>query len=133
MEVLLAIKPQYAAKIFDGTKRYEFRKSIFKSNNISKVIVYASNPIKKVIGEFDIEEILKDEPEKLWNITKNFSGVTKDFYDLYFGNRKDAYAIKIKSTKKYKNPKCLKSDYNIMYPPQSFRYMESKALSTTCK
>ena len=31
MKVLLSIKPEFAEKIFNGTKKYEFRKSIFKN------------------------------------------------------------------------------------------------------
>ena len=34
MKVLLSIKPEFAEKIFDGTKLYEFRRSIFKNKNI---------------------------------------------------------------------------------------------------
>ena len=29
MKVVLSIKPQFANKIFDGTKKFEFRKAIF--------------------------------------------------------------------------------------------------------
>lgn len=56
--VLLSIKPEFTHKIFDGTKKYEFRKKVFKDENIRKVIVYASSPEKKVLGEFDIDRIL---------------------------------------------------------------------------
>ena len=31
MKVVLSIKPEFANKIFDGTKKFEFRKSIFKN------------------------------------------------------------------------------------------------------
>ena len=47
MNVLLSIKPEFAFKIFDGTKKYEFRKSIFKKPGVKKVIVYASSPTGK--------------------------------------------------------------------------------------
>jgi predicted transcriptional regulator len=30
MKVILSIKPEYAFKIFDGTKKFEFRRVIFK-------------------------------------------------------------------------------------------------------
>jgi predicted transcriptional regulator len=30
MKVLLSIKPQFAEMIFSGTKKYEFRRSVFK-------------------------------------------------------------------------------------------------------
>jgi predicted transcriptional regulator len=48
--VLLSIKPEFADKIFCGLKRYEFRKVLFKNRNVKKIVVYASAPIRKVIG-----------------------------------------------------------------------------------
>ena len=63
MKVLLSIKPEYAEKIFSGEKRYEFRKAVFKNQLIQTVVVYATMPVGKIIGEFNIKQILKDEPE----------------------------------------------------------------------
>ena len=82
--VLLSIKPEFAKKIFAGTKKFEFRKSIFKYQNINKIIVYVSSPVKKVIGEFLIDKILIDDIDTLWNITSAHSGITKEFYQEYF-------------------------------------------------
>ena len=59
MKVVLSIKPEFANKIFDGTKKYEFRKAIFKNDKIKTIIVYASSPVQQVIGEFEIEKIIK--------------------------------------------------------------------------
>jgi len=59
MNVILSIKPEYAFKIFNGTKLFEFRKAIFKNPAVKKVIVYASSPVQRVIGEFEIDETLK--------------------------------------------------------------------------
>ena len=39
MTVLLSIKPEFAEKIFDGTKKYEFRKSIFKNADVKKFVM----------------------------------------------------------------------------------------------
>ena len=47
--VLLSIKPEFAEKIFQGVKRYEFRKALFKNREVEKIIVYASAPVSKVI------------------------------------------------------------------------------------
>ena len=46
MKVLLSIKPEFANKIFEGTKRFEFRKSIFKKE-VKTVVVYASSPLQQ--------------------------------------------------------------------------------------
>lgn len=121
--VLLSIKPEFAHKIFDGTKKYEFRKQIFKDSSIKKVIVYSSSPEQKVIGEFTIDDILNDTPSDLWLQTRDYSGITQAFYEEYFRGRKNAYAIKVESTKLYEQKKNL-SDFDIIYPPQSFAYVE---------
>ena len=45
MKALLSIKPEFADMIFAGTKRYEFRRAIFKRNDLEGVLVYASSPV----------------------------------------------------------------------------------------
>ena len=122
MRVLLSIKPEFADKIFDGTKLFEFRRTIFKNTNVKKIVVYASSPVQKVIGEFEIEFILKSGLEDLWNETQEYSGITKDYFFQYFSEKKEGFAIKIKNQRKYKQPKSLKDDYNLL-PPQSFLYL----------
>jgi len=122
MKILLSIKPQFALKIFDGTKKFEFRKNIFKNSNINTVVVYASSPMQKVIGEFTIDEIMEEEPETLWEMTKKHSGITKDFFDEYFYNRNRAFAIKVKDITRYKEPKDL-IDFDLNFAPQSFVYL----------
>jgi predicted transcriptional regulator len=124
MKVLLSIKPEFAFKIFEGTKKFEFRKSIFKNKDVKTVVVYASSPVQKVIGEFEIDKIMNFDLETLWSLTQDFSGISKDFFDQYFAERKEGYAIKIKRTKKYSVPKNLKDEYNL-FPPQSFAYLPS--------
>jgi predicted transcriptional regulator len=121
MKVLLSIKPEFAYKIFEGTKKYEFRKNIFKKD-VDKVVVYASSPVQKVIGEFKIENILCEDVDLLWQITRQFAGISKDFYDDYFAGKKMAFAIQVGKMYKFKEPKQL-SDFNINYAPQSFAYL----------
>ena len=122
MKVLLSIKPEFAEKIFDGTKKFEFRKSIFKNSDVRKVVVYASAPVQKVIGEFVIADILNDDVETIWKETALCSGITRDYYLSYFSNKQKAYAIKIGKIKRYRQARNL-SDYNLNFAPQSFAYI----------
>lgn len=122
MKVVLSIKPEFAEKIFDGTKRFEFRKAIFKNENIKTVLVYSSSPVQKVIGEFQIEEIIKHDLKTLWNLTKEYSGISEQYFYSYFEGKEHGFAIHIKNKRKFKTPKSLKDDYNLS-PPQSFAYL----------
>lgn len=124
MKVLLSIKPKYADLIFEGTKKFEFRRTIFKNENIRTIIVYASSPVQKVIGEFEIETILNTNLSLLWKQTKEHAGIDKQYFLEYFINKEKGYAIKIKKTKKYRKPLCLREDFNLL-PPQSFLYLNN--------
>ncbi|MBO9681193.1 MAG: ASCH domain-containing protein [Flavisolibacter sp.] len=123
MRVLLSIKPEFAVKIFSGEKKFEFRRSIFKNKKVNKIIVYASSPTQKIIGEFEIEEIINDKLQSLWKKTKEHAGIPEEYFYRYFNEKQMGYAIKIKKPRKYKNPVCIKEKYNIN-PPQSFSYLE---------
>ncbi len=102
MKVVLSIKPEFANKIFDGTKKYEFRKSIFKNDKIKTVIVYASSPVQQVIGEFEIEKIINHDIDTLWGMTQRHSGISEDYFYQYFADKEIGYAIKIKRRKNIK-------------------------------
>ena len=122
MRVLLSIKPEFADKIFSGEKKYEFRRSIFKNQTVKKIIVYASSPVQKVIGEFEIESILDGNPTWLWEQTRKHAGISEDFFFAYFKEKENGYAIKVTKVVKYKEPLCLKKDFKLS-PPQSFAYI----------
>lgn len=62
-------------------------------------------PIKKVVAEAEIVEVLALDPNALWEKTKEYSGITKKFFDEYFKNRKIAYAYKLGKIKVYDEPK----------------------------
>ena len=123
--VLLSIKPEFVEKIFSGLKRYEFRRVIFKSKNVSKVVVYASHPVQRVVGEFEVGGILALSRRQLWQHTKEYSGIAKNYFDDYFGDKETAYAIKIKSARRYEQPMALKHLCPSAHPPQSFMYLPS--------
>ncbi len=123
MYVLLSVKPHFAEGIFSGFKKYEYRKTIFTRQDIKKVIVYASSPVKSIIGEFEIEKILYDDIDTLWMQTKSKAGISEESFLEYFYNKSKGYAIKIKSKKRYENPLPLDS-LTVSSPPQSFMYLE---------
>lgn len=124
MKVLLSIRPEYAERIFNGEKKYEYRRNLFKRKDIKTVVVYVTKPIGKVIGEFEIDDILEGNPSVIWEQTKLYSGINEDAYIEYFSDKKTGFAIVIKKTKVYKKPlELMELNPQIKYPPQSFMYV----------
>ncbi|AII60900.1 phage associated protein [Dehalococcoides mccartyi] len=126
MKVLLSIKPEFASKIFDGSKKYEYRRVIFKRKGVETILVYASDPIRRVIGEFDIGEVLHEAPEQLWERTCSYAGITKTRFMEYFTNQEKGFAIGVKEARKYSNSLSL-DDLMLSLPPQSFIYLDIRA------
>ena len=127
MDVLLSIKPRFVFEIINGRKKYEFRKNIFKQN-IEIIYIYSSNPTKKIIGYFTSDKILYDDKGKIWNLTHDVSGLSKEEYDNYFINKKKAYALSISNLTLLENYIDPYQKIKNFCPPQSFRYIERSVL-----
>ena len=95
MLVLLSIKPIHVANIMSGTKIFEFRRRVFARRDIRTVLIYCTMPVGRLVGEFDIVDTLQDEPERLWLRTQQGSGISKEYFDEYFGGRERAFALQI--------------------------------------
>jgi predicted transcriptional regulator len=122
MRVLLSIRPEFATQILAGTKKYEYRRTIFRQGGVRKVLIYASHPVCRVVGEFEIEGILEGSPGRLWSRTGKFGGITKERFFEYFSNAETAYAIEIRKPTKYCTPLVLQKHLGVT-PPQSFVYV----------
>ena len=118
--IIISINPGYVREIVNGSKRYEYRTKVAKKD-VDKLIIYATSPIMKVIGEAGILDVLALSPDELWEETKEFSGITKGCFDNYFKNGKIAYAYKLGKIKVYDEPKEL-SEFGLKSAPQSFVY-----------
>lgn len=119
--MLLSINPEHVENILSGNKKFEFRKVRCRSE-VDKIIIYATSPIMKVVGEADVTEVIVDLPERVWKQTSDFAGISKPFYDRYYQNREVAVAYRLGTVNKYEKPLSL-ADFGVKFAPQSFVYV----------
>lgn len=119
-KIIISINHEHVNNIINGTKRYEYRTKAAKKD-VNKLIIYETMPIKKVVAEAEIVEVLSLDPNTLWEQTKDYSGISKEFFDEYFKNRSVAYAYKLGKVKVYDEPKSL-IEFGLRAAPQSFAY-----------
>jgi predicted transcriptional regulator len=120
-KMLLSINPEHVENIFNGNKQYEFRKIKCKSA-VDKIVIYSTSPVMHVVGEVDIIDVIIDTPDKVWQMTAEFAGITKSFFDKYFENKEKAVAYRLGKVRKYQVPLDL-SDFGVSFAPQSFVYI----------
>lgn len=126
LNAIFSIKPQYVKRIFSGEKKFEFRTVVCKKT-IKKIIIYETSPASKIVGEVSVVDIIKDTPAKLWEKTKNYSGIEYKDFMSYFRNRKYAYAYVLDNPVIY-NKQINLSELNIKYAPQSFAYISDDVI-----
>ena len=119
--MLLSIKPKYVDEIIAGKKRYEFRKFHCREG-IDTIIIYATAPIKKVVAEGSLLDIVEGDVETVWKQTRLAGGITHKDYREYYKKRDTATAYHLGVVIQYDDPLDL-SDFGLHYVPQSFAYV----------
>lgn len=128
MNVLLSIKPEFAEKILAGEKRYEFRKTTFRDPSlVETVFMYASSPVKRVVGIFSISHVVEDSPTVLWDRFGDVSGVSsRDRFLQYFSGAETGYAIKVEAPTRFETPVNPRNHIEDFRPPVSFYYVNGE-------
>ncbi|MCD8206488.1 MAG: ASCH domain-containing protein [Bacteroidales bacterium] len=122
----MSIKPVFAEKILSGEKTVEIRKvSPTRLRDGDKVIIYASSPVKKIVGEMIVArpEFYGSEEIYDWYKEKRIC-LSKEDFDKYLNGRKCCCAIPIYEAHRYEREYELGERYPyIKQPPQSFYYL----------
>ena len=123
MNLLISIKPEFVKKILAYEKLYEFRKSIFKED-VDKIFIYSTYPVKKIVGYFEVGEIICESPQELWNSFSEVSGISKKDFFKYYANSNKGFAIKINNLHIFEEYIDM-NQYEDFRAPQSFCYVEN--------
>ena len=67
-------------------EKFEYRKSIFTRTDVSSVVVYATKPFGKVVGEFEIEVLFEIDHRIFGMKPRIIQGFPK-FFNEYFEGR----------------------------------------------
>lgn len=124
MRILLSIKPEYVEQIERHTKLFEFRKRKFK-NVPSEIWVYASAPIKLIVGIIQVRDILEAPPTVLWSQCKQYAGIKEKAFFEYFKGKNQGIAIEIKDYIKFVSPIDPYKVNSGFTPPQSYAYFDN--------
>lgn len=120
--IIISIKPEYVERIFNGNKKYEYRR-LLANREVNKLVIYCTTPVKAVVGEVAVVGTISDTPEKLWKQTKDFAGISKEKYFEYFGDKEKANCYILGDYLKYAQPKELE-DFGVNFAPQAWLYVK---------
>ena len=119
--IIISINPEHVESIIQGIKKFEYRTKAAK-HDVGRIIIYETTPVKKVVAEVEIIDVLTMAPDQLWKETSKQSGISKEYFDEYFKNRKVAYAYRLGEIVVYDRPRDL-NEFGLRFAPQSFVYI----------
>jgi len=130
--LLLSIRPKFAEKIFNGSKKIELRRIRPNLSENDIVVVYVSSPIKQIQGTFTVEKIIEKPLNELWPLVQYDAGISKKEFDEYFTGVDYGYGIYIRDIANNYQPIDLceiRKQWGGFNPPQSYRYLSQSELN----
>ena len=97
---LMPIHPRYANAILDGSKGTEFRKRRL-APDIRRIVIYATAPISRIIGEFTIGETVVGSPQEIWRDHGATGEISEPAFHSYFAGRDMAVAFVVTQIRRY--------------------------------
>jgi predicted transcriptional regulator len=118
---LLSVKPRFAEAILDGDKTVELRKQRFGAD-VSLVLIYATSPVARIVGWFEVGNIDAAKPATLWRKYREATGISAAEFKGYYGGAEVGYAITVDRAARLDEPIPL-IHVGIASAPQNFRYL----------
>lgn len=120
---VMSIRPPYAEAILAGTKHVEFRKRRL-APDISTVLIYATMPVGRLVGIFEIAGYDVASPTALWDRHKGHSGIARSAYRDYYRGTRTAIGILVRDARLLPRPLKLTELDSALIAPQSFAYVQ---------
>jgi predicted transcriptional regulator len=132
--LIISVKPEYARKILKGEKTIELRKCAPKKvGKDGYILIYVTAPIKELWGIYKIENIIKENPNTLWDNFGKQTGITKQEFNDYYKENKNAFGIQLQEVKNlFKHSIKLDSLKNLIpgfMPPQTYSYIDKRIIN----
>lgn len=122
VDIVLSIKPEYAERILNGIKRFEFRKKK-PQKRVGRVYIYACSPKKSIVGYFQLTRVVSGSPDEIWEKCGGYGGIEKEIFFSYFLGRKIAYGFEVGCAERFTPPIDPFEINNDFKAPQSFAYL----------
>jgi predicted transcriptional regulator/DNA-binding XRE family transcriptional regulator len=101
-DVVLSIRPRYTEKILEGRKTVELRRRFPVSAPGGTVAyIYATSPIRAMVGFAEIKDVLKLPVDQLWAEFEDTAFIVKPDFDNYFKGLEFGFALLFEDVKSF--------------------------------
>ncbi len=129
--IVLSVRPLMAEALISGGMRHEFRRVRPMINNGDIIYVYATSPVRAIVGTFICGDISEGDPDSLWRRLGAAAHTPRSLFREYFANAEMAAAIEVLEPKAWSEPlplDAIRKKLSTFHPPQSYKFVEPEAM-----
>ncbi len=120
--ILVSIRPDFAAAVYTGLKRFEYRRVRMNVRRADRVLVYECRPISKITGEFLAGRLIFAPVRVLTDLEPDPE--LRRLVSAYLRGASVGTAIEICAPKRWPRPCDLKTFFRRdIAPPVSYRFL----------
>jgi predicted transcriptional regulator len=98
--LFLPIQPLWALAILEGKKKWELRTKRPSIDAGDIVVLYATSPLRAVVGSFVVGDVVSGTPAELWKVVHGEIDTTRTSYLEAFGERPILHALRVTRPKR---------------------------------
>lgn len=132
--VMMSLNPEYYELIWQGLKRYEFRRR-YLADRPTTWFVYLTTPVSKLAAVIDLDPAVVDAPRRIAEIAEQVRVGNGDSVHEYLKDLERGFAIPIKQVREYPGftAEELAGMLGSFHPPQGYtRIDRNPALASLC-
>jgi predicted transcriptional regulator len=129
---LLSVKPRFADALLDGLKTVEIRRRRAHLADGSLCLLYASSPLRALVGVIRVRETDTDTAEALWTRYGELAAISRAEFDTYLRGSTRPCAIVIEAAVRFPHAIALaelRRRQNDFVTPQSYRFLRAGELA----
>jgi predicted transcriptional regulator len=125
--LLLSVRPRFADAILAKTKTVEVRRRAIRARAGTRVVLYASAPVKAVVGTAWIDRTAVQDAGGTWRRHAAALGLERHELEAYLGGQR-AHLLFLRGASRLEKPLSLaRLRRRVQFrPPQSFRYVSPR-------
>jgi len=100
---VFSIRPEFVARILDGSKRYEYRTRRPRME-CGDTLLINQTKCGGVVASARLAAIIAGHPGQVWQMTKGAAGIGPSDYLAYFHGRAEAFALVLADVVEFATP-----------------------------
>ncbi len=127
--IVLSLKPRFAEAILAGVKTVELRRTVPKIVIPTRALLYASSPVRALLGTCVITSVRSADLAALWHAYGSRSELSFQEFQQYFEGVAKGTALTLSDPQTLSRPiplQDLRAKPRNFRPPQSFAYVDTK-------